>query len=517
MNSSENTSLAKKSISSAKFTIIFRGLAQVMSLLAIVVLVRVLSQHDYGVYSLLYTAMSVIGMLFSFGIANTLQRFIPDYYSRGEFKIANTIQNIAMLIRLVSNISIIFIFFAFWDNIAPLLKIEQFKEYFFLFTIVIILHFQRGILEVCLTSYFLHKYSQGLSCIFILLKGMGYISALVFSWDLWAILIIDLIASIVVFIGLQLAYWNKIPKDKGTIERIGKRDKKRLIRYAFFYNFNDAGVGLLDSSTDNLFLAFYLNPVAVGAYAFCHKFTFMVGRIMPISYLIEVIRPAFFTQTDRQTDEGINRNFQLMLKLIYLFQLPTLIFICVFAEQLIMVVFDGKFIEYSGVLIAVFLFSVINAFQLPVGLVIQLKEKVEIVLYSKIFAVYNIIANIILIPIWGVWGAVFATGTASLFKNLFVWFFVRREATVFGMSKFFIFLSIYWLTSGFLVLLFIQFIESNFVALMLGIVSFIALLFISGNFLFLNKNEQDFLNHLTSSNQKLKKILTLININLENK
>jgi hypothetical protein len=98
--------------------VIFRALAQVMSLVTIVVLVRVLSEYDYGVYSLLYTMIAVIGMLFSFGIANTLQRYIPDYYSRGEFHIAHKVQKVSSVIRLFSNISIIFIFIACWKNIG---------------------------------------------------------------------------------------------------------------------------------------------------------------------------------------------------------------------------------------------------------------------------------------------------------------------------------------------------------------------------------------------------------------
>jgi hypothetical protein len=89
-----------------------------MSLVTIVVLVRVLSEYDYGVYSLLYTMIAVIGMLFSFGIANTLQRYIPDYYSRGEFHIAHKVQKVSSVIRLFSNISIIFIFIACWKNIG---------------------------------------------------------------------------------------------------------------------------------------------------------------------------------------------------------------------------------------------------------------------------------------------------------------------------------------------------------------------------------------------------------------
>jgi O-antigen/teichoic acid export membrane protein len=42
--------------------------------------------------------------------------------------------------------------------------------------------------------------------------------------------------------------------------------------------------------------------------------------------------------------------------------------------------------------------------------------------------VYNIVANLVLIPIFGIGGAIFASGTAGLLKNLFIWWFVRDLA-----------------------------------------------------------------------------------------
>jgi len=56
---------------------------------------------------------------------------------------------------------------------------------------------------------------------------------------------------------------------------------------------------------------------------------------------------------------------------------------------------------------------------------VQLFEKVNIVLYSKIFALYNIIADIFFIKMFGLLGAALATGTAILFKNLYIFYFSK--------------------------------------------------------------------------------------------
>ena len=55
----------------------------------------------------------------------------------------------------------------------------------------------------------------------------------------------------------------------------------------------------------------------------------------------------------------------------------------------------------------------------------QYEEKASIILMSKIFAIYNAVAMLALVPLAGVYGAAIATGTAQGFKNLFIWWHVR--------------------------------------------------------------------------------------------
>jgi len=131
------------------------------------------------------------------------------------------------------------------------------------------------------------------------------------------------------------------------------------------------------------------------------------------------------------------------MKLNFMINIPILFFLILNSKNLINTIFDGKFIEFSSILCGVFFFSLTSG--IPVGLVAQLRERADIVLYSKIFAVYNLVADIILINFFGVWGAVVATGTATVGKTFFVWFFVRYEATFKGMGYFFLKLFLWWM------------------------------------------------------------------------
>jgi hypothetical protein len=55
--------IAKRSVSAAKYTVVFRVLSQATSLVVTVLLVRALSEHDYGIYNLFYSVICLLGSL----------------------------------------------------------------------------------------------------------------------------------------------------------------------------------------------------------------------------------------------------------------------------------------------------------------------------------------------------------------------------------------------------------------------------------------------------------------------
>jgi len=69
----------------------------------------------------------------------------------------------------------------------------------------------------------------------------------------------------------------------------------------------------------------------------------------------------------------------------------------------------------------------LSSFQFPLGLVVQAVERVEINLFSKIFSVYNIVGDILVVKRYGVVGVAVVTGTAILFKNLFIYMMARKH------------------------------------------------------------------------------------------
>jgi len=427
-------------------TAIFKLLSQIAGAAAYVLLVRLLSEGDYGYYQLLYSIPVLIGAVFSLGIGNALSRFLPEYFENRWFGLARRFLSWCFLTRLLTSVVVLSLIIFFWDLLAPIIKIENLKEYFYVFAFITVTHFQCGILTLTLSAFLLQQWSSGLAAAFTILKVLGYAVASLSGLSLEIALIVDLVAYIVWYLGLHLAYARYIPNPElSEAKRFSADERRRVIRYAAFYNFNDVGSLALSTRADYLFIAGFLSPLAVGAYAFCTQLDVMLRKFVPTSFFMNVVQPLVFTLDYETQKDRARQYFQFLIKLTYLFQFPVLVFMLSVPTQMINVAFAGKFVEYSPVLVAIFIFSTVASFQVPVGLIAQLGERAAVVMASKVFSLYNIAANVLLIPRYGIMGAVIATGSANILKNVFIWSFVREVASFRGTGRFFLNQAIVWI------------------------------------------------------------------------
>jgi O-antigen/teichoic acid export membrane protein len=193
-------------------------------------------------------------------------------------------------------------------------------------------------------------------------------------------------------------------------------------------NFNDAGTLFLDSKIDNFFIVAFLDPISVGVYAFYNRLNEMTSNWLPVRLFENVVMPLFFSMTPADAARKTPQYFSLLLNLNLLVQWPLLAFSVAYHQELVQVVFGGKFIEYSWLLPLVFAFATVNSAAVPATLVAQYEEKAGAILLSKVFAFYNVGAMMVLIPLGGLYGAAIASGSAQAMKNLFIWWKVRRSA-----------------------------------------------------------------------------------------
>jgi O-antigen/teichoic acid export membrane protein len=219
-----------------------------------------------------------------------------------------------------------------------------------------------------------------------------------------------------------------VPKNSVARYLTPPDERKRMFKYGLFNNFNDAGTLLLGGATDNFFIAAFIDPISVGIYAFYGRLNEMSINVLPIRLFDNIIQPLFFSIKPEEANYRLRQFFTFLLDINLILQWAILSFVIVYHAELVRVVFGGKYIEYSWLLPLISFFSTLNSIAVPVTLVAQYQEKAEIILLSKIFVAYSLVAMIVLLPLLGLYGAILARGSAELLKNLFVWSWVRNRA-----------------------------------------------------------------------------------------
>jgi O-antigen/teichoic acid export membrane protein len=384
---------------------------------------------DFGVYNLLYAIIPVFSTLASFGLEATLRRYQPEYLRTGNEAGSQWLVRIVSGTRLATTVFLLLAILLTWDLTAHVFKIEAYRVEFAFFGLLIVVYFQSRILQFSLASHMLHRYSVGSVALLSIVKLVGYLTLAFFDrLDLNSAIAIDTAAFGGIYLFLFRAHRRhctvNAPEEAYRPE---KQERKRLIRYGLLNNFNDAGTLVLNSRSDNFFIAAILDPISVGIYSFYVRLDVMMTRLLPVHFFENVIRPLFFSVRTEDASDRLPRYFSLLINLNLLIQMPLLAYVAVYHKDLVTVVFGGKFIDWSYLLPIVVGFSTLKVINTSVTLTAQYRERAGVILASKVLGIYNVLALLVLLPVLGLMGAVIASGSAQVLKNVYIWLYVRHE------------------------------------------------------------------------------------------
>lgn len=411
-------------------TAAFRAVSQVATILGYVVMVRGMTKEDFGVFNLLYAFIPVVSTVASLGLEQTLRRYQPEYLRAGNVAAASWLVRFVASARFGTNVLVLGATLLAWNHVAPLFKLAPYRGEFLILCVLALLHFQARILQMSLASHMLHRYSVGSTAVLAIVKLAAY-SGLVAAGALTLAnaLFADIAAFALAYASMYRAYRrNCLPATQGEAYRPEPAERKRLLRYGLYNNFNDAGTLILSSKSDSFFIAAIIDPLTVGIYAFYTRLNEMAHQLLPTRLFDNVIQPLFFAVAQGEAERKVPAYFTFLLNFSLLMQWPVLAYATAYHAEIVQVVFGGKFLEHSWLLPVVVAFSTLNIMATPVTLVAQYEEKAGIILLSKIFTIYNVTALLVLLPLAGVYGAAIASGSAQAFKNLFIWWHVRRRA-----------------------------------------------------------------------------------------
>ena len=410
----------------AQYIFLHKMTVPVINLLITIFIVKKLSISDYGIYNLLLAIIGYLTLFSSMGMLNVFQRYIPEYNTKNEFYILKKMFRSGMLLRLILTIICIILLLTLKHQLNHLFKADNLHVYIEYFALGIILFLEIQIVEVTLSSLLLNKYIFVSYLISTIVRAIAVYLLLGRGMGIKGLLLAETFNYAVLFVLQMLFYYTGFARTHYSESK--PFPIRRLVHYAGFSYLDEVGETILDVKTDFFIISSFLGPTMVGLYAFANQIIELISKILPFKFMKSLIRPLFFSSfAKNQNMETLNYNFNFLMKIIAFIAFPTFVCLLMFSDKIILYLFDQKYLPALNVLNVFTTFMIINSFQFPLQLVVQAKEKVKITFISKIFSVYNLIGDILIINFMGIVGVGLVTCTARLFENIFIFIKIRKH------------------------------------------------------------------------------------------
>jgi len=389
----------------------------VIGFISLPIYTRFLSPADYGIIALFMMFGLVSTGLLSFGLQSASYRYYFKYKDNIEkYKILNSsILIFLFLVFLFSGFGIYFL--ADWlsatlfdGKITGKLLCWSFlggcMEYLFTyFTFILtaqlrsltfsLITISRAIIRLLITLYFIFVHS---------LTYLAWIYSLLLTQGILIVCLLILTGNLLVL-------------------RFSSSSFKETFKFSYPTVLRQI-IGLINKSFDKIMLINYSGLDSIGYYSFGQKFAYILKML--IDSIGKVWSPYFQNKAHEKTKEAKRAIVRRFLELSFLYMLIGFSIIC-FSEEMIKLLTTKEFYPAMYVVpiyVYYYMFGIMGTLSINQ---IQYSEKTLYMLPASIVGVIiNITLNILLIPIFGVFGAVIALAINGLLGNLVHLYFGSR-------------------------------------------------------------------------------------------
>jgi len=395
-----------------------------------VYLIKGLSIEDYGIYSFLFNLVILGQLITSLGLPSIIQRYLPAYRNDSDLYMQKRIISFSVFARLCAGIIFVLILWVFRNGVSVIFKIPAHQELFLTMTCIIILfNIESQLLgESVLTAILEIKFFNiasifyaGLRFLFIffcIYNGYG-LAGVMYSW-----LLVEIV--------LCLSYF--IKTHSLVFSARGGDNKAKPFPFRRFFNFggnlylHNLTYFFRDKAGDIFLLAYFLGPYAVGLYSFAFGIPLALTRLFPGNVLKGVMTSIVVNRyTAVENKKELSYYFSFFNKFIFFITVPIFLFVIVLSDKVILHIFNPVYISSRSLFIISMCFVMIHQFLHPYSAILIAMEKSRLILYSSIIAFLNLIGDILLIPVYGVLGAILATGFSGIIFVAYFYITMRRN------------------------------------------------------------------------------------------
>jgi O-antigen/teichoic acid export membrane protein len=399
--------------------------------LSSVLLVRHLTQAEFGVYRLFGSLVAVGAVAFSLGVDKALVRMGAELHGNDNFRGYLALNRILVATRVLMLLAVALVLLVFREPIGRLLNLPDFAVDWLPVSAAALLVF--GINSLWGSAFLAARLDQAHEAMGQILTQLGLLGGLAVVVGLG----FGLEGAIVVWLAsycLAFVYYTVVNlRWLGTLgprRHEGTRvDAAMWKRVALFSGTSYLGLFLTsfrDLSADNLLISHFLAPEQVAIYSLAGSLVLLVSRLNPASILRAVVMVMMVSRLTggggRDDLCGLHRSLN---KLVVFVTLPLYAMLILLGPEIIHHVFTGAYAASYGVLVILSCFFFVGGFEYTYLPLIYTLEKLHMLLVGGMLGLVNLGLAILLIPRLGIQGAALATGFISLVALGVNWWYFR--------------------------------------------------------------------------------------------
>ncbi|MFC1824171.1 oligosaccharide flippase family protein [Thermodesulfobacteriota bacterium] len=405
----------------------------IFAFLASLYIIRKLTVNDFGIYNFVIVLITTAQFLTSLGLEPAIIRYLPEFKEKKNHYVLKRIVLIPMLLRFFAVFIFIFIMLSMNSWISSTFNLPPFFNKLLLpVSLIILLALESQLLgDAALVSLFENRYWNYSKIIYSLLKFILFYFSLSLGYGIWGILWSWLFVELVLFSMFLIKAYEVI-----FLLPTKKEDEKqfpltRLIRFSRYLVFQQ-GIWLFrDKAADIFLLSYFLGTYEVGLYSFAFGIPLMMMSFSPGSILRGILTPLFVRSYIRNRDtQQLSYFFELVNKIIFFTMVPFFTILIILADKVIEHVFNPAYLEVTGLFVISLLFVMVQQFAYSYSAIIYTLEKTKIHFVASLFAFYNLIMDLILIPMLGILGAILATGSAGVLVLIYYHWALEKEGLI---------------------------------------------------------------------------------------
>ena len=412
-------------IKGSSSSFLFRIFGLFLGYVLTIIIAQFYGAQGLGDYVLAITVLKLFTLISKLGIDTSSIRFIASFSSQKKWLSINDFRNKIFYTLCFTSLICSLLMYFFADSISSLVNTKEsfikINAFFLMPLVFFMVNYQslRGLKKIAEFSFF-YRASQSLFAIISILILYQFIDSSIVP--IYAYLTSLVIVSLLSF--LSFRFWLK-KKSNGH-----KEANLEILKYSTIFKVSlplmfAQSVQFLMAWTDKLMIGGMLNSEAVGIYHTAFKLSmFSAIALMSIN---SIASPKFAEKFYNNDFIGLKKISNQSTKLIFVSSIPLIIISFLF-PKLLLGIFGKEFVSGTIAFLILSVGRLISSLSGPAGNILQMTNNQNI--YAKILfigALFNIVLNYILIPIYGVNGAAIASMLSLVIWNVLMIYQVRRK------------------------------------------------------------------------------------------